>query len=239
MVDACGRSGDLGIDASVLYASMAVIEEAVPGSTIIDAPCGGRVAFRALRLERYITGSLTTDVMGERPVLILTGAPGTGKTTTARILAERAPAAVHLETDAFFRFIRSGYIEPWRPESQAQNQVAMEIAGEAAAAYAAAGYFTVVEGIVLPRWFLAPLRGTLRKAGFRVVYAVLRVPLPLCLERVERRDGAVDRAAVTKIWTEFEDLGELEPNVLAVGDRSAEEIANTVEQALASGSHLV
>lgn len=177
--------------------------------------------------------------MSERPVLILTGAPGTGKTTTARILAERAPAAVHLETDAFFRFIRSGYIEPWRPESQAQNQVAMGIAGGAAVAYAAAGYFTVVEGIVLPRWFLAPLRGTLRKAGLRVVYAVLRAPLPLCLERVERRDGGVDREAVTKIWTEFEDLGELEPNVLAVGDRSAEEIANTVEQTLASGSHLV
>ncbi|HEX5526885.1 MAG TPA: AAA family ATPase [Solirubrobacterales bacterium] len=177
--------------------------------------------------------------MDERPVLILTGAPGTGKTTTASILAGRSPAAVHLETDAFFRFIRSGYIEPWKPESQAQNQVAMGIAGEAAAAYAAAGYFTVVEGIVLPRWFLAPLRGTLRKAGFRAVYAVLRAPLPLCLERVERRDGAVDQAAVTKIWTEFEDLGELEPNVLAVGDRNSEEIANTVEQTLASGSHLV
>lgn len=177
--------------------------------------------------------------MGERPVLILTGAPGTGKTTTASILAGRAPAAVHLETDAFFRFIRSGYIEPWRPESQAQNQVAMGIAGEAATAYAAAGYFTVVEGIVLPRWFLDPLRGTLRRAGFRVAYAVLRAPLPVCLDRIERRDGAVDSDAVTKIWTEFEDLGELQANVLDVSEISPEEAANTIEQALAAGSHLV
>jgi broad-specificity NMP kinase len=51
--------------------------------------------------------------MGERPVLILTGAPGTGKTTTASILAARSPASVPVETDAFVRFIRSGYIEPW------------------------------------------------------------------------------------------------------------------------------
>ena len=177
--------------------------------------------------------------MGERPVLILTGPPGAGKTTTASILAARSPAAVHVETDAFFRFIRSGYIEPWKPESQAQNQVAMGIAGAAAAAYADAGYFTVVEGIVLPRWFLAPLRDGLRQAGFRAAYAVLRAPLPLCLGRIERRDGAVDAEAVTKIWTEFEDLGELEPHALDVSECSPEEAANTLEQMLAAGSHLV
>jgi predicted kinase len=177
--------------------------------------------------------------MGERPILILTGAPGTGKTSTASILAERVPAAVHLETDAFFHFIRSGYIEPWKPESQAQNQVAMGIAGEAAAAYAAAGYFTVVEGIVLPRWFLASMRDALRRAGFGVAYAVLRAPLPLCLGRVERRDGAVDSEAVTKIWSEFEDLGEFEPNAIDVSDCSPEEAANALEQMLAAGSNLV
>ncbi|MGN6276336.1 MAG: AAA family ATPase [Solirubrobacterales bacterium] len=177
--------------------------------------------------------------MGERPVLILTGASGTGKTTTASILAARAPAAVHLETDAFFRFIRSGYIEPWKPESQAQNQVAMGIAGEAAAAYAAAGYFTVVEGIVLPRWCLMPLRDALRKAGFPAVYAVLRAPLPICLGRLERRDGTVDAEAMTKIWTEFEDLGELEPHAIDAGECSPEEAANTLEQILAAGSHFV
>lgn len=177
--------------------------------------------------------------MGERPALILTGPPGTGKTTTASILAARAPAAVHVETDTFFHFIRSGYIEPWKPESQAQNRVAMGIAGEAAAAYADAGYFTVVEGIVLPRWFLTPLRDALRRAGFRAVYVVLRAPLPTCRDRVERRDGAIDAEAVTKIWKEFEDLGEFEPHVLDVSEHSPEEAANAVEQVLAAGSHLV
>lgn len=115
----------------------------------------------------------------------------------------------------------------------------MGIAGEAATAYAAAGYFTVVEGIVLPRWFLTSLRDALRKAGFEVAYMVLRAPLPQCLGRLERRDEGVDPAAVTKIWTEFEDLGEFEPNALEVGDQSPEEIANTIEQTLAAGSHLV
>jgi predicted kinase len=115
----------------------------------------------------------------------------------------------------------------------------MGIAGEAAVAYAAAGYFTVLEGIVLPRWFLTPLRDGLRKAGFRAVYVVLQAPLPVCLGRVERRDGRVDAEAITKIWTEFEDLGEFEQHAIDVSECSSEEAANTLEQVLAAGSHLV
>jgi adenylate kinase family enzyme len=49
------------------------------------------------------------------PILILTGPPGVGKTTTAGLVTERSARAVHLESDAFFHFIRSGYVEQlWR-----------------------------------------------------------------------------------------------------------------------------
>ncbi len=89
---------------------------------------------------------------GESSVLILTGAPGVGKTTTARTLASRSDRAVHLESDVFFHFIQSGYVEPWNPESHEQNRIVMRIVGDAAAAYAAAGYFTIVEGGPGPLW---------------------------------------------------------------------------------------
>jgi adenylylsulfate kinase-like enzyme len=49
---------------------------------------------------------------GEKPVLILTGAPGSGKSTVARLLAAKSERAVHLESDLFFHFIQSGRIEP-------------------------------------------------------------------------------------------------------------------------------
>lgn len=122
-------------------------------------------------------------------VLILSGAPGVGKTTAASILAGRFDRAVHLESDAFFRFVRSGYVEPWKPESQEQNRIVMQIVAEAAAGYAAAGYFTIVDGIVIPRWFLAPLRDALYEAGHDVAYAVLRAPLEVCRARVQGREG--------------------------------------------------
>jgi hypothetical protein len=82
----------------------------------------------------------------------------------------------------------------------------MRIVGDVAAAYAHAGYFTIVEGIVIPRWFLAPLTEQLWDAGHEVAYAVLRAPLELCLLR---RDS-VPADVVEQIWREFADLGELE-----------------------------
>lgn len=54
------------IDSSVLYESMAPVERAAPGATIIDVPCGGGVAFRALRPgqeARYIAADLDPKML--------------------------------------------------------------------------------------------------------------------------------------------------------------------------------
>jgi ubiquinone/menaquinone biosynthesis C-methylase UbiE len=55
-----------GIDASILYASMEPISRAPAGATIADAPCGGGVAFRALRPEqavRYLAVDLSPKML--------------------------------------------------------------------------------------------------------------------------------------------------------------------------------
>lgn len=169
--------------------------------------------------------------------LILTGPPGVGKTTTAGILAGRAARAVHLESDLFFRFIRSGYVEPWKPESHEQNKAVMRILAEAAAGYAAADYFTVIDGIVIPGWFLEPLRDVLHGAGCKVAYAVLREDLSVCLARAQERDREplADPAAIERLWRNFEDLGELEPNVIDLEGRTPEQAADAVEESLSAG----
>ncbi len=174
--------------------------------------------------------------MGDTPVLILTGPPGVGKTTVAAVLARRHSPAVHLEADTFFRFIRSGYVEPWKPESHDQNRLVMGIVADAAAAYAAAGYFTIVDGIVIPRWFLAPLRDRFRLAGLEVAYVVARAPLSVCAARIREREGLLgDPPAIERLWSEFADLGDLEGHAVDLAGSSPEEAAEAILAAPARG----
>lgn len=163
-------------------------------------------------------------------VLIVSGPPGAGKTTVARAAAGLVPRAVHLESDRFFQFIQSGFIEPWKQGSNAQNALVMRIVGTAAAGYAHAGYFTIIDGIVIPRWFLGPLAEQLASERLRVAYAVLRATKETCFQRASNRDA--DRLSNTEVldqlWEEFADLGDLEDHVLTTDhanpDDTAEEL---------------
>jgi len=176
--------------------------------------------------------------MTAMPVLLLTGAPGAGKTTTARLLAERADRAAHVESDRFFAFVVSGYVDPWRRESHGQNEAVMEAVGRAASAYASAGYFTIVDGIILPKWFLRPLADELGRAGHPVAYVVLRAPLEACLARVDAREGlaVAEDGVVERLWKDFADLGELEAHAVDVGEKSVREAADLLADGLRDGN---
>jgi predicted kinase len=172
-------------------------------------------------------------------VLILTGPPGAGKTTVARLLATTRERTVHLESDVFFHFIASGYLAPWTEESHAQNTVVMDAVAAAAATYAGAGYFTVVEGIFDPRWFFPPVRDALRARGCRVAYAILRPDVDAALRRAAERVPATfsDADVIRKLWAGFADVGAaLEPHVFDTTAETAEHTATRVRERLASGA---
>jgi len=66
LVQAIGRVV-WGTDSSVLYASMEPIARAPAGATIVDVPCGGGVAFRALspgQDVRYLAVDLSPKMLG-------------------------------------------------------------------------------------------------------------------------------------------------------------------------------
>jgi len=107
-------------------------------------------------------------------VVILTGPPAAGKTTVARLVAANAGRpTVHLTTDLFYRSIRTGFVLPFLPEAQRQNEVVIEAIVGTVATFARGGYDVVVDGIVGP-WFLPPFRQIAERHQLTLFYIVLR-----------------------------------------------------------------
>lgn len=140
--------------------------------------------------------------------IIVTGSPGAGKTTVARQLAASRSPGVHLDSDAFWHMIQSGYVSPWLSESSHQNCVVLDAVAQAALAFDRGGYEVVIDGIVGP-WFLDRFSDVYAAAGMPLNYVVLCASEETVLARVLSRQGqsAIDRETVTKMHAAFVDLG--------------------------------
>ncbi len=169
-------------------------------------------------------------------VLVVTGPPGSGKSTVAPLVADRlAGLAACVEADWFWTTLRSSFIEPWRPESDHQNQTILRAVTSAAAALAIGGYEVVIDGVIGP-WHLDIASPLLHTQGIELDYVVLRPDLATCLARAEARSTEpprvpghpplADVAPITHMWEQFSDLGAYEAHVV---DTTALDAAATVE----------
>ncbi len=170
-------------------------------------------------------------------VIILTGPPGSGKTTVAAILASQAATpTVHLVTDQFYRAIRTGFVPPYLPEAGTQNEVVIEVITASVSAYARGGYDVVVDGIVGP-WFLDPFRAMAERHELHLSYVVLRPDLDTALARARARGGGEldDAEAITGLHHAFAQLDALETHVLDSTGMDASTTAAEVQRLVISG----
>jgi cytidylate kinase len=135
-------------------------------------------------------------------LIVITGPPGAGKSTVARVVADRFEPSVLVEGDAFFAFLARGAIDPWLRESHEQNEVVTRAAASAAGEYTHGGYTTVYDGVVGP-WFLATF---IAESGLNALhYLVLMPSVERCVDRVKAREGHgfTDETATRKMHREF------------------------------------
>lgn len=164
--------------------------------------------------------------MKQGRIIIITGSPGTGKSTTSSIVAKESnfSKSVHMHTDDFYHYIYKGAIPPFLPESQEQNVIVIEAFLEAAKRFARGGYDVIIDGIVGP-WFLEPWLKAVQD-NYEVHYIILRATREETMKRATNRsklDKEANIELVEKMWRQFNNLGHYESNIIDTTNQSIEQ----------------
>ena len=154
-------------------------------------------------------------------ITIVSGCPGTGKTTLCQRLASERAQGMHLVADAFYEAIANP-IDPTRPESHQQNTTVTIATARAAGVFASGDYEVFIDGLVGP-WFVPVFVRELLATGVPLHYVVLRAGLEETLARSEGRDKSVPERVVRRMHAAFADLGELERHALDCSGQSEAE----------------
>lgn len=180
--------------------------------------------------------------MEQGRIVVITGAPGTGKTTTASIVAEKSSLtkSAHLHTDDFYHYLCKGAIPPHLPKSEEQNLIVIEAFLEAAKRFARGGYDVIVDGIIGP-WFLEPWLKIARQ-GYEVHYIILRADKEVTRNRAVERaklDRETNLELVETMWTQFNNLENNEVHVIDTTHLSIDETVSIVKEKIDRKTHLL
>ena len=175
-------------------------------------------------------------------IVIVAGAPGTGKSTVSAIIAEESDMekSVYMHTDDFYHYLRKGAIPPHLPESNEQNLIVIEAFLESAKRFARGGYDVIVDGIIGP-WFLKPWLKIVQE-GYEVHYIVLRANKEETMKRAIERsklDRETNIELVETMWNQFSNLGIYELNVIDTTAHSIKDTVSAVKEKIVSGSALL
>lgn len=170
--------------------------------------------------------------------LIISGPPGSGKSTVAALLGARREKSVVIESDKFYHFLTHP-LDPSTPESDAQNRAVLRAFFAAARAFADEGYDVIIDGVIGPWWL--DLIGDCLPDGFH--YALLHAALDVTLLRVSARNRASEIRtgpdAVRIMHEKFDALIGFEAHTIHTDHMTPGEIADEIAARRIAGALVV
>ncbi len=171
-------------------------------------------------------------------IVFVTGAPGSGKTTIAKGVAEHFPLGAHLQVDQLREIIVSGFAPPgdeWTDDSEAQFRLARRSATFLAQLYAADGISFVIDDVCVPGHFVDHYAELFSDPTTRKV--LLKPSLPALIARLEQRAGPWDQFFIETgapwVYSQLEKVSFDGWTVLDTSDSTVEEtIAEVVRIAI-------
>jgi predicted kinase len=162
-------------------------------------PCGCGAEFEATVAERERGLRAETLALAPSAALpgrehaaayLISGVPGAGKSTVARLLALHFDRAAHVDIDmVYHHFTVTGLAPPAGPgeDTRRQSELAVVNAGAMARNYVGAGYVCVLEGAIVLRAQVLACRDAVAPHPLHLV--VLAPPGEVAGERDARRSG--------------------------------------------------
>jgi predicted kinase len=169
-------------------------------------------------------------------VVIVSGAPGVGKSTVSRLVAATFDRSVHLQTDDLMASVVSGWVDPNLPEAEEQNEAIGAALAVSAMCFAEDGYTTVVDGYLFPEG-VKGLAQACAARGLSCHYVVLTADLDTCWARASNRGEGrwpLEFPTFAAVHGRFDDL-DLDERHLVKATGSPESACDAVLSALRTG----
>ncbi len=122
-------------------------------------------------------------------IILITGCPGSGKSTIGRTIAEQFSLGIHLQVDVIRESIVKGFQAPgeWTPEGIRQFALAREVATQWAHIYRDDGYHVVIDDVCIPEAFTEHYAGLVTQP--KVTRVLLNPNRDALVERITKRGG--------------------------------------------------